>query len=57
MVMACCSLCYVKYINEDGSIDEEVYKKAVKETIEAGYRVPVHACACKCHYKGSAVRH
>lgn len=31
-IMPCCDLTYVKYINEDGSIDREAINKALNET-------------------------
>ena len=30
-MFACCDLCYVQYINEDGSIDYEPIFKAIEE--------------------------
>ena len=56
-MFACCNLCYVKYIREDGSIDAAVYRKALKERglKEPNPEKPI--CMCLCHVKGSQVIH
>lgn len=36
--VACCPLCYAKYLNEDGSVDIEAYGKAVRENLQ--YKEP-----------------
>lgn len=70
MVMPCCQNCYKKYINEDGTIDQEAileieneskqfiekYNKEHPEREKPLIFQPV-SCKCVCHTKGMAVRH
>lgn len=68
-MVACCVLCYEKYLNSDGTLDEDAFEQArltrrvvdsrnrlVQETDvpPAGERQP---CMCDCHTKGMTVLH
>ena len=61
----CCDLCYEKYIDKNGIVDQDRRKKAVnkyisfmaktyKKTIIAS---EVAACNCECHRDGFQVLH
>lgn len=70
MVAPCCNYCYDKYINEDGTVDQDViekieiesknfiekYNKEHPERPKPLIFQPV-SCKCICHTKGIAVRH
>jgi len=69
IMFACCQMCYVKYINEDGTLDvnrynaewnsvEEEYKDKNKgKPIYRQIVKPDKPCMCKCHQDGLDVFH
>lgn len=69
MVMACCSLCYKKYLNTDGSLNKEgldeiygegKYKILIDEpknkVIKKNLQ-KIKLCSCICHTVGMMVMH
>ena len=65
-MMACCQLCYEKYITEDGKIDYDRFYESCKTHInylqENRYKpvddqVTIKVCKCKCHRDGIRMRH
>ncbi|EPP7234193.1 hypothetical protein ACTOJ1_001115 [Shigella flexneri] len=69
MVMACCNLCYRKYLNADGSLNkegldeiygEDKYKILVDEPQNKVIRKnlqKIKLCTCICHTVGMMVMH
>ena len=67
MVMACCSRCYKKFIDKDGSVD--YHRLAVLLGKEAGHIVDpeelkradeqklIRFCKCDCHKDGESILH
>lgn len=65
-MMACCSLCYIKYLNPDGSLDLqalndgiEKYKILAEQRKIDDKRIVEHNgyCRCNCHRKDMKVLH
>jgi hypothetical protein len=60
-MLPCCHLTYVKYINDDGTIDEAEVKKAQEAHKCSKYYHPGdenrRICTCRCHTKGTTVLH
>lgn len=69
MVMPCCSMCYQKYLNEDGTLNKEsldkIYGKNNYQIIDdSGYNKvvkigleKVKLCSCICHTIGVNALH
>jgi hypothetical protein len=72
-MMPCCDLCYKKYLEEDGSLDEKAYQDALgefavwlseqrktKKTVGFDTRLDEaknRKCRCACHVKGRNILH
>lgn len=69
MVMPCCSMCYQKYLNQDGALNKEgldaIYGKNAykiiedtesKKVIQKGFQ-KIKLCSCICHTVGMNVMH
>lgn len=72
MCMPCCNVCYEKYINEDGTIDEVRLLRVLgfgefidtNDVVDYDQLVPILKqnkypswCKCDCHKDGSGVMH
>ncbi len=54
----CCNLCYQKYINEDGTFDEERYEKIYQKAKEICKNGLIdQRCKCICHQDGKNILH
>ena len=64
-MLACCKLCGLQYVNDDGTIDPEALKQAqthYNEYAEKNNRPKLNysqftPCKCSCHTKGSDTLH
>jgi len=58
-MIACCNLAQVKFRHEDGTLDREAYRNAVRQlAAERSRFFLLHedtACNCECHNKGADV--
>ncbi len=65
-MIACCKMTYAKYINDDGTVDEEAYEQTIqqheyefgKEWAPIAFLLRGHPpCMCICHSKKYTVLH
>jgi hypothetical protein len=65
-MIACCQLCYEKYITEDGNIDYHRFYESCKKHIEylqehrykpIDDQLLIPVCKCRCHKDGLKVLH
>lgn len=64
MCVPCCSLCYEKYIEKDGTIDEAKVEQLIGEDsmivnglVLSPDNISYQLCTCDCHKKGMYVMH
>jgi len=67
MPIPCCQICYTKYINKEGGIDEDRYEKAYKDAendfnknnpiVTKRTKFVKQRCTCICHQDGYNILH